>query len=138
VSRITLQTRGDETVLEQITKQLHKLVTVIEVVEMAEADHVERELCLVKVTADKATRSDVLNVVNIFRAKVVDVGETECIVEIIGDDAKINALVSLLEPIGIKEIARTGKAALFRGSRLLTADPPKSKKTGKKSKEKAA
>jgi len=138
ISRITLQTRGDDAVVEQITKQLHKLVTVVEVVEMAEADHVERELCLIKVKADSATRSEVLNIVNIFRAKVVDVGPTECIVEIIGDDAKINAIVTLLEPIGIKEIARTGKAALFRGARLLAAGPPKAKKPGRKSKEKVA
>jgi len=149
VSRITLQSSGDEAILEQITKQLNKLVSVIKVVDMSEADHVQRELALIKVTADSKTRAEVMNIAAIFRAKIVDVGPKDCIVEITGDDEKIEALLSLLWPIGVKEIARTGKAALFRGDRLLTVGIPKGDrnersgagsagKTGGKSKEKAA
>jgi acetolactate synthase-1/3 small subunit len=137
ISRITLQTTGDETVVDQINKQLNKLVPVVKVVDMSGAPHVERELCLVKVKADAKTRPEVMNVANIFRAKIVDVAAKECIVEITGTDEKIAALLTLLEPIGIKEIARTGKAALFRGDRLLTVGAPK-KKSRRGSKENAA
>ncbi len=125
VSRVTLRTSGDETVLEQITKQLNKLVSVIKVVDFGEADHVERELALIKVTADENTRAEVMNIVGIFRAKVVDVGVKELIIEMTGDEDKIEAIMRLLAPLGIKEVARTGKAALFRGERLLTVGAPK-------------
>ena len=128
VSRMTLRTSGDEAVLEQITKQLNKLVNVIKVVDFGEAAHVERELVLVKVTADARTRAEVMNVVNIFRARVVDVSPKEFVIEITGDDDKIDAMLTLLSPFGIKEIARTGKAALFRGDRLLTVGAPKTPK----------
>ncbi|MEE8311248.1 MAG: acetolactate synthase small subunit [Candidatus Binatia bacterium] len=143
VSRVTLQSSGDEGVLEQITKQLNKLVSVIKVVDMSEAEHVERELALIKVTADSRTRPEVMNIVGIFRAKIVDVAPKDCIIEITGSDDKIEALLTLLRPIGVKEIARTGKAALFRGDRLLTVGAPKSEVAGKgasggRSKEKAA
>ncbi len=136
VSRVTLRTSGDETVLEQINKQLNKLVSVIKVVDFGEADHVERELALIKVTADPGTRAEIMNIVGIFRAKVVDVGPKELIIEITGDDEKIEAIMRLLGPLGIKEVARTGKAALFRGDRLLTVGAPKSTTT--KGKGKAA
>lgn len=136
VSRVTLRTSGDEKVLEQINKQLNKLVSVIKVVDFGEADHVERELALIKVTADPGTRAEIMNIVGIFRAKVVDVGPKELIIEITGDDEKIEAIMRLLGPLGIKEVARTGKAALFRGDRLLTVGAPKSTTT--KGKGKAA
>jgi acetolactate synthase-1/3 small subunit len=123
ISRITLQTSGDDGVLAQIIKQLHKLVPVVEVSDMRDAAHVERELALVKVRADASTRNEVMTIVDIFRAKIVDVASETCVVEITGDDDKIAALVRLLEPIGIHEIARTGKAALYRGERLLTVRP---------------
>jgi len=120
ISRITLQTSGDDAVLGQIIKQLNKLVPVIQVSDMRDAAHVERELALIKVRADANTRNEVMTIADIFRAKIVDVSSESCIVEITGDDDKIGALVRLLEPLGIKEVARTGKAALFRGERLLT------------------
>lgn len=123
ISRITLQTSGDDTVLGQIIKQLNKLVPVIQVSDMRDAAHVERELALIKVRADANTRNEVMSIADIFRAKIVDVSSDTCIVEITGDDDKIGALIRLLEPIGIKEIARTGKTALFRGGRLLTVEP---------------
>lgn len=121
ISRITLQTSGDDAVLGQIIKQLNKLVPVIQVSDMRDAPHVERELALIKVRADAATRNEVMTIADIFRAKIVDVASETCVIEITGDDDKIGALVRLLEPIGIKEIARTGKTALFRGERLLAA-----------------
>jgi len=138
VSRVTLQSSGDAAVIEQITKQLNKLVSVIKVVDMSEAEHVERELALIKVTADSKTRPEVLNIVNIFRAKIVDVSPKDCIIEITGSHSKIEAMPTLLRPIGVKEIAKTGKAALFRGERLLTVGSQKNPKGDGKSKEKAA
>jgi acetolactate synthase-1/3 small subunit len=117
-----LQTSGDDRVLEQIIKQLNKLVPVIKVVDLRDAPHVERELALVKVRADATTRNEVLQIADIFRAKIVDVAADTLIIEITGDDDKINALVTLLSPIGIKEIARTGKTALFRGDRSMDRD----------------
>ncbi|HYC54567.1 MAG TPA: acetolactate synthase small subunit [Candidatus Binatia bacterium] len=120
VSRITLTVRGNASVLEQITKQLNKLVSVIRVVDFREGEYVERELALVKVVFDSTTRPEVMNIVSIFRASVVDVGTSTCIIEITGGEAKIDAMIRLLEPLGIKEIARTGSAALYRGERLLT------------------
>ncbi|MFQ5479103.1 MAG: acetolactate synthase small subunit [Candidatus Binatia bacterium] len=138
VSRITLTTEGDRAIVEQINKQLNKLVSVIKVVDYGEAEHVERELALIKVTADSRTRAEVISIASIFRAKIVDVGPGECIVEITGGEEKIRALLELLEPLGVKEIARTGKAALFRGERLLTVGTPQKRRAKPKSKEKAA
>jgi len=138
ISRITLQTTGDGAVVDQINKQLNKLVPVVKVVDMSEAPHVERELCLVKVNADAKNRAEVMNVVNTFRARIVDIASKECIIEVTGTDEKIAALLTLLEPIGVKEIARTGKAALFRCDRLLTVGSPKRKKARRTAKENAA
>ncbi|HUI24554.1 MAG TPA: acetolactate synthase small subunit [Candidatus Kryptonia bacterium] len=120
VSRITLVTRGDDKVLEQITKQLNKLISVIKVTDFLDSRHVERELALIKVTANEHTRAEVMNIVDIFRAKVIDVGSLSYIVELTGDEEKINAIIELLRPLGIKEIARTGKVAMHRGMQLLT------------------
>ncbi len=138
VSRLTLQTSGDDAVLEQITKQLNKLVSVIKVVDMSDAEHVERELALIKVVADARTRAEVFSIANIFRAKIIDVAPKECIVEITGDDEKIGALITVLKPIGIKEVARSGKTALFRGERLLTVAGHTAGAKKTKSKEQAA
>jgi len=122
VSRITLVTRGDDQVLEQIEKQLNKLICVIKVTDFTETEHVERELVLVKVAADERTRGELMNIVDIFRAKIIDVSRRSYIVEITGTEDKVNALVELLKPLGIKEIVRTGKVAMFRGTRLLTVN----------------
>jgi acetolactate synthase I/III small subunit len=122
VSRITLVTRGDDQVLEQIEKQLNKLINVIKVTDFTETEHVERELVLIKVAADERTRGELINIVDIFRAKIIDVSRRSYVVEITGAEDKVNALIELLKPIGIKEIVRTGRVAMFRGSRVLTAD----------------
>src|SRR5215831_10306663 len=121
VSRITLVTEGDDQIVEQITKQLNKLVCVIKVIDFQEAAHVEREMALVKVAADERTRSEVLNIVDIFRGKVIDVDPRSYIIEVTGDEEKIDALLNLLKPLGIKEIVRTGKVALHRGGQILSA-----------------
>jgi len=136
VSRITLTTTGDDSVLEQITKQLNKIVSVITVVDFREGDSVDRELALIKVAADPERRGEVMSIVEVFRANIVDVGPSEYIVEVTGDEEKIRSIMELLKPIGIKEIARTGKASLFRGDRLLAMTPAGSKK--KSEKERAA
>ena len=122
VSRITLVTRGDDQVLAQIEKQLNKLICVIKVTDFTETEHVERELVLVKVTADEKTRGELANIVDIFRAKIIDVSRRSYIVEITGSEDKVSAFIELLKPLGIKEIVRTGKVAMFRGARLLTVD----------------
>jgi acetolactate synthase-1/3 small subunit len=122
VSRITLVTRGDDQVLEQIEKQLNKLISVIKVVDFVDSEHVERELVLVKVAAEDRTRGEVMNIVEIFRGKIIDVSRRFFVIEATGSEDKINALIALLKPIGIKEIVRTGRVAMFRGSRLLTMD----------------
>jgi acetolactate synthase-1/3 small subunit len=121
VSRITLVTSGDDRVLEQITKHLNKLVNVIKVSDFSTVEHVERELVLVKVTADAKTRGEVLSVVNIFRGKVVDVASGSYIVEVTGTEDKIAAFINLLRPFGIKEVVRTGIVAMFRGAEVLAA-----------------
>jgi acetolactate synthase-1/3 small subunit len=122
VSRITLVTRGDDRVLGQIEKQLDKMINVIQVTDFTDTEHVERELVLVKVTADERTRGEILNVVDLFRAKVVDVSRQSFVIEITGSEDKIGAFVELLKPVGILEIVRTGKVAMFRGGRLVAAD----------------
>jgi len=119
VSRITLVTTGDDTVLEQITKQLNKLVSIIRVSDFKDTEHVERELVLIKVTADERTRAELMNIVNIFRGKVIDVSPQTYIVEITGNEEKIDAILQLLRPLGIVEIVRTGRVAMFRGTRTL-------------------
>jgi acetolactate synthase I/III small subunit len=120
VSRLTLVTRGDDQVLQQIEKQLNKLINVIRVTDFTETEHVERELVLIKVAADERTRGELMSIVDIFRAKIIDVSRASYIVEITGTEGKVAALVELLQPLGILEIVRTGKVAMFRGTRLLT------------------
>jgi acetolactate synthase-1/3 small subunit len=127
MSRITLVTRGDDQVLEQIEKQLNKLICVIQVTDFTDSPHVEREMALIKVTADEKTRAEVINIVDIFRGKVIDVGARTFIVEVTGSEEKIQAILALLGPLGIKEIVRTGKVAMHRGMSQLTAGQGKEK-----------
>ena len=125
VSRLTLVTRGDDQVIEQIEKQLNKLVNVIRVTDFTNTQHVERELVLIKVSADERTRGELVHIVDIFRAKIIDVSRQSYVVEITGTEDKVRALIELLAPLGILEIARTGRTAMFRGTRTLTADGDK-------------
>jgi acetolactate synthase I/III small subunit len=114
VSCMTLVSRGDEQIIEQITKHLHKLIDVIKVAEIGEMEYVEREMALIRVNADANTRAEVLRVVDIFRGKVVDVSAKSYAVEITGSASKIQAVIDILRPLGIKEIVRTGIIAMAR------------------------
>ena len=115
VSRMTLVVRGDEFVIEQVMKQLHKLIDVIKVTDLTDDRHVERELVLIRVNAEPQHRAEILRTADIFRAKVVDVTPVSFILEATGDEMKIEALIELLRPMGIQEIVRTGKVAVTRG-----------------------
>jgi len=114
---MTLVTRGDDAIIEQITKQLHKLIDVIKVTDITEGEFVEREMVLIRVKAESGTRAEVLRVIDIFRGKVVDVSSTSYAVEITGSESKINAVIDILRPIGIKEIVRTGTIAMPRAAK---------------------
>jgi acetolactate synthase-1/3 small subunit len=115
ISTMTIVTRGDDQVLEQITKQLNKLVSVIKVTDLLGKEYVAREMVLVKVAAKTETRAEILNISDIFRGKVVDVSPKSYTIEVTGDVEKIKAFLELLKPMGIKEVARTGQVALVRG-----------------------
>ena len=117
ISRMTIVIKGDDRILEQMTKQLNKLIDVIRVKDISPQNSVERELAFIKVsTASLLIRSEVMQTVDIFRAKVVDVNSQIITIETTGTDDKVNALIELLRPFGIKEVVRTGKIALSRGS----------------------
>ena len=118
VSHITICTSGDEQIIEQIIKQLHKLVTVIKVVDLTHLQAVEREIVLMKVGADDAKRAEILRVADIFRCKVVDVSADELTLEVTGDQDKIKAIVTLLQRFGIKEFVRAGTVAMRRSMQL--------------------
>ena len=114
VSRITIVTKANPGGIEQINKQLNKLINIIKVHELTGSPYVEREMALIKVKAKPEHRAEILRVVDIFRCKVVDVGQEHYTIEVTGDNGKLAAILSLLKPIGVKEIARTGIIALFR------------------------
>jgi len=115
ISQMTIVTVGNDQIIEQILKQLRKLIDVIKVSDLTGKDFVERELALIKVTADEKTRAEVLRTVDIFRGKVVDVTAKTYTVEVTGTEDKILAIVRLLKPMGIREIIRTGRVAIPRG-----------------------
>ncbi|MGG7463621.1 MULTISPECIES: acetolactate synthase small subunit [unclassified Plantibacter] len=120
LSRITVVVDVDELPLEQVTKQLNKLINVIKIVELDPAQAVQREHLLIKVRVDNTTRSQVLEAVNLFRARVVDVAQDALVIEVTGDSGKTSALLKVLEPYGIKEIAQSGLLAIGRGSKSIT------------------
>jgi acetolactate synthase-1/3 small subunit len=120
ISRITILVSVEGTALEQVTKQLNKLVNVIKIVELEDAASVQRELLLVKVRADDTTRRGVLETVELFRAKVVDVGPEALTIEVTGQPAKLDAMLRMLEPYGIREMVQSGVVALGRGPRSMT------------------
>lgn len=117
LSRITLVTRGDDRILEQINKQLNKLISTIKVIDFTGEEYVERELALIKVSAEAESRAEALRIVDIFRAKVVDVTPKSYTIEITGASAKIDGLIELLRPMGIKEIVRSGPVVMGRGAK---------------------
>ncbi len=125
-SIMTIVTSGDESIMEQIKKQLNKLINVIKVQDFTDKDYVSREMVLIRVKATESTRAEVLRMVDIFRGKIIDVTPRSYVIEITGDQKKISAFIELLRPMGIQEIVRTGPIAMLRGK--------KSEKTTKKAK----
>ncbi len=121
-SRITIVVSGDDHVLEQVMKQLNKLIDVIRVSDLPAGESVNRELALIKVGVDSSTRAEVMQIVDVFRAKIVDVGIKSLVVEATGDESKINAMEQLLRQFGIKEMVRTGKVAMNRGAKAVQVE----------------
>lgn len=120
VSRITMVVPGDEQVIEQLIKQLYKLISVLKVQDITQQPSVERELMLIKVNANAANRAEVVEISQIFRARIVDLSEEAVTIEVVGDPGKIVAIIQMLNKFGIREIARTGKIALVRESKVNT------------------
>ena len=115
LSRMTFVIEGDDTIQEQVTKQLRKLVDVVKVSDLKGANAVYRELSLIRVSASAATRSEIIQIVDIFRANIVDVGHDSLIIEVTGDEDKLESFVTLLKPFGVLEIMRSGRLAMVRG-----------------------
>ena len=113
-SRMTIVTRGDDATVEQIVKQLNKLVNTLQVTDFRESEYIDRELALVKVGVDSQTRGEVMQITDIFRAKIVDVQPSTVTVEICGSESKLEKFIDLMKPFGIKDLTRTGKVALPR------------------------
>jgi len=122
ISRMTIVTSGDDRILEQITKQLNKLVDVIKVIDFTDQPFVEREMAMIKIAADMQTRAEILRIVDIFRAKVVDVTPRSYSVEVTGAPGKIDAMIELLRPMGVKEIVRSGPVVLGRGPKAWRSE----------------
>jgi acetolactate synthase-1/3 small subunit len=120
ISRMTISVNVEGSALEQVTKQLNKLVNVLKIVELEEGQAVQRELLLVKVRADDSSRRGVVETVELFRAKVVDVGPETLTIEVTGPPAKLDAMLKMLEPYGIREMVQSGMVALGRGPRSMT------------------
>jgi acetolactate synthase-1/3 small subunit len=114
ISRITIVTTGDDRIIEQVTKQLRKLIDVIKVTDLTDLNFVDREMILIKIKATEKTKAEVLRINEIFRGKIVDVSPSTYTFEITGDNSKIEAFIKMVKPFGVKEIARTGKVAVAR------------------------
>jgi len=120
ISRMTIVVDGDEHIVEQVSKQLNKIIDVIKIKQLSESDSVRRELALVKVNATATTRAEIIQIVEIFRAKIIDVSKTTLTIETSGDLEKLDALLDMLAQFGIKEIVRTGVIAVERGNKLIS------------------
>jgi acetolactate synthase-1/3 small subunit len=114
ISRITIVTTGDDRIIEQVTKQLRKLIDVIKVTDLTDLNFVDREMILIKVNATDKNKAEILRINDIFRGKIVDVSQASYTFEITGDEGKIQAFIKMVKPFGVKEIARTGKVAVSR------------------------
>jgi acetolactate synthase-1/3 small subunit len=121
VSRMTIVVDGDEHTVEQVSKQLNKLIDVIKIKRLDKNESITRELALIKVSSNASTRSEIVQLVEIFRAKIVDVSKTTLTIEASGDEDKVSALEDLLRPFGIREVVRTGTIAIERGNRIIKA-----------------
>ena len=114
ISRMTIVVRGDDSILQQVIKQLNKLIDVIDVKDFSEGSYVSRELVLMKVACENGTRNEILEIANVFRAKAIDIGHKSLILQITGAEEKVSAFIRLLEPFGILGLSRTGKVAMMR------------------------
>ena len=121
LSRITFVIMGDDRVLEQVRKQLEKIVTVVRVIDISRQDHVERDLMLITVEAPASQRAEIIGLVQVFRGRIVDVGPDQLMIEISGQEKKIESFIDLMRPYGICELARTGRIALVRSSASVSA-----------------
>ena len=127
LSRMTFVVQGDEAAVEQVTKQLNKLVEVVRVSDISHEETVTREMALVKVKATATTRSEIVQLVHVFRANIIDVAPESLVIEVTGEEDKIDALISLLKPFGVREIMRTGRIAIVRGASGGSGGRPKSR-----------
>ena len=122
MSRITIVVIGDDEKVEQVMKQLNKLIDIIKVSDLTENERVERELALIKVTAEAGTsRAEIMQIASVFRAQIIDVGSKSVILEVTGDTDKIDALEKLLRQYGVKELVRTGRIGILRGSKIVAS-----------------
>ncbi len=121
-ARMTVVTQGDRTIIEQIIKQLNRLVDVIRVVDLTDENFINRELALIKVNASQVTRQEIVQIADIFKAKVVDINQKTLMLEATGNEDKIDAIISMVRPFGLREVARTGRIALARES--MSKDTP--------------
>jgi len=121
ISRMTIVTEGDSQIIDQVVKQLNRLIDTIKVVDLTTINHIKRELALIKVDYKKKSLEEIKNICDIFRGNVVDINNKSVIVEITGPPAKIDAVINVLTPFGIKELARSGTVALTRGEQLKLA-----------------
>lgn len=117
ISRMTIVTNGDDRIIEQVTKQLNKQIDVIKVQDLTNEEFVQRELLLIKVNADSGRRSEIIEISDLFRAKIIDVSSKFLIIEVTGDHEKVDAIIKLLNPFGVKELARTGAVGMLRSSK---------------------
>ncbi|MCK9479648.1 MAG: acetolactate synthase small subunit [Firmicutes bacterium] len=122
ISRMTIVVNGDEYIVEQVSKQLNKLIDVIKIKRLKEDETVSRELALIKVAADGKTRADIIQIVDIFRANIIDVSHKTITLEITGSTDKLQAMIDLLSPFGIEEMVKTGMISVERGTNVITLD----------------
>ncbi len=127
VSAMTIVSSGSDAILEQILKQLNKLVNVIKVTDFQGAEYVSREMVLVKINAGEKTREEILRMVEIFRGRIVDVSTRSYVVEITGNEEKVKAFLTLVRPLGVKELVRTGSIAMLRGEKVMRGKDKESK-----------
>ncbi|MFZ5967370.1 MAG: acetolactate synthase small subunit [Bacillota bacterium] len=115
VSRMTIVVDGDDRIIEQVTKQLHKLIDVLKVHDVTSQDTVNRQLLLIRVTADSSSKIEIIQLMDIFRARIIDIGNKSLTIEATGDESKIEAIIKALKPFGIKEMVKTGTISMLRG-----------------------
>ncbi len=131
LSRMTIVLDGESAPIEQVEKQLYKLIDVVKVSDLSNEDMVARELCMLKVRCNNVNRHELLDIANVFRADVVDLATNSIILQVVGDEDKINGLVKMCEPYGIRELSRTGRIAMVRGTKTTTVHEPEPEKIAK-------